>query len=88
MVAGLAGAATIPAFRAMRTLRALRPLRAVSRWEGMRVSTCVSADPASSSTQCCTTLCAASRLCQQWSFINFLQQMFVPTHITAHTELM
>lgn len=23
----------------MRTLRALRPLRAVSRWEGMRVST-------------------------------------------------
>lgn len=34
-----AGAADIPAFRSMRTLRALRPLRAVSRWEGMRVST-------------------------------------------------
>ena len=27
------------AFRALRTLRALRPLRAVSRWEGMKVST-------------------------------------------------
>lgn len=35
----MAGAADIPAFRSMRTLRALRPLRAVSRWEGMRVST-------------------------------------------------
>lgn len=34
----MAGAADIPAFRSMRTLRALRPLRAVSRWEGMRVS--------------------------------------------------
>lgn len=36
----MAGAADIPAFRSMRTLRALRPLRAVSRWEGMRVSSC------------------------------------------------
>lgn len=35
----MAGADDIPAFRSMRTLRALRPLRAVSRWEGMRVST-------------------------------------------------
>lgn len=34
----MAGAADIPAFRSMRTLRALRPLRAVSRWEGMKVS--------------------------------------------------
>lgn len=34
----MVGAADIPAFRSMRTLRALRPLRAVSRWEGMKVS--------------------------------------------------
>jgi len=26
--------------RSLRTLRALRPLRAISRWQGMRVSTC------------------------------------------------
>ncbi|KMZ10172.1 uncharacterized protein Dsimw501_GD28663 [Drosophila simulans] len=32
------GADDVPAFRSMRTLRALRPLRAVSRWEGMKVS--------------------------------------------------
>lgn len=38
LAAIMVGAADIPAFRSMRTLRALRPLRAVSRWEGMRVS--------------------------------------------------
>jgi len=32
------GMGNIGAFRALRTLRALRPLRAVSRWEGMKVS--------------------------------------------------
>jgi len=32
------GYGNIGAFRALRTLRALRPLRAVSRWEGMKVS--------------------------------------------------
>lgn len=40
----MAGAADIPAFRSMRTLRALRPLRAVSRWEGMRVSSSTKID--------------------------------------------
>lgn len=43
-----AGADDIPAFRSMRTLRALRPLRAVSRWEGMRVSSA----PARPPTEC------------------------------------
>lgn len=33
------GVADIPAFKSMRTLRALRPLKALSRFEGIRVST-------------------------------------------------
>lgn len=38
LVATLAGAGKIQAFKTMRTLRALRPLRAMSRMQGMRVS--------------------------------------------------
>lgn len=52
-----AGAADIPAFRSMRTLRALRPLRAVSRWEGMRVST---ADRSIRCSEPCQFVCSAS----------------------------
>ncbi len=32
------GNSNLTAFRSLRTLRALRPLRAISRWQGMKVS--------------------------------------------------
>lgn len=79
----MAGAADIPAFRSMRTLRALRPLRAVSRWEGMRVSSCralaLRSRPADVVCRCnfetpLVLLLTCDQLCQteKKSFPNFL----------------
>lgn len=76
----MAGAADIPAFRSMRTLRALRPLRAVSRWEGMRVSSC---RPLVHRSQSSDVVCRCNfktplvllltcdQLCQKKSFVKF-----------------
>lgn len=62
----MVGAADIPAFRSMRTLRALRPLRAVSRWEGMRVSSWSKSDELdapTTTTRVCVCPCPCPCVC-------------------------
>lgn len=42
LTANILGYSELGAIKSLRTLRALRPLRALSRFEGMRVKTCMS----------------------------------------------
>lgn len=42
LTANILGYSELGAIKSLRTLRALRPLRALSRFEGMRVRTCMS----------------------------------------------
>ena len=43
IVENVANVESLDAFRSLRTLRALRPLRAISRWQGMKVSSALPA---------------------------------------------